>query len=532
MELVEANSALQAFLLAYEQLLKSVEDVRRLKIEEFLSQSKRILDEWLIEENVCPLCLQPKEWEELKRSISKRLQELRQGKAQYEAALRTKGAAISTLQRLFGISDNVLQESQILSPEFDTEVRRLRQAVDQLLPTIQIQFQALKAISATEPLAFNAELLESEIANLDRKLEELKSSAGDEKLVDLVRDLESVRMWTAKYVQACQTKAKFERQIETLERLRSRFVAVQSTTLQKVLDAISILVSKYYLAMHPNETVDGVKLMMLNEGVEIAYGFHGNVTYPPVKYLSESHLNSLGIAVFLASAKIFNKLNKFFILDDVITSFDANHRFRLLRLLESEFSDWQILLLTHDRLWFDMIKRELVPQGWLATEIDNSSLGTVRLKSTSVDLKEEVEAKRASGSLTANDLRRLLERFLKELSCQLEVKLAFRFNDDNERRMSSELLSALRATLKKKSPVIASDAVFAKLETSSLITNTGSHDSGFVLSPGDLTVVYEDVMKLCELFTCQSCGRLITTDFTVGKVIHCKCGLKAMDWKE
>ena len=43
------------------------------------------------------------------------------------------------------------------------------------------------------------------------------------------------------------------------------------------------------------------------EGIEFEYYFHGEPTSPPMKYLSESHLNSLGIALFLASVKLFNK---------------------------------------------------------------------------------------------------------------------------------------------------------------------------------------------------------------------------------
>jgi hypothetical protein len=34
------------------------------------------------------------------------------------------------------------------------------------------------------------------------------------------------------------------------------------------------------------------------EGIEFEYEFHGKRRSPPMKYLSESHLNSLGICLF------------------------------------------------------------------------------------------------------------------------------------------------------------------------------------------------------------------------------------------
>ena len=42
--------------------------------------------------------------------------------------------------------------------------------------------------------------------------------------------------------------------------------------------------------------------MVGEEGIEFEYQFHGKSTHPPMKYLSESHLNSLGQGFALAPA--------------------------------------------------------------------------------------------------------------------------------------------------------------------------------------------------------------------------------------
>jgi hypothetical protein len=99
--------------------------------------------------------------------------------------------------------------------------------------------------------------------------------------------------------------ASFQTQILSLGAIFDRFVQVQSTSLQTVLDKISDDIGRFYQMLHPSENVDKVRLRIVGEeGIEFEYYFHGKPTYPPLKYLSESHLNSLGVVLFLASAKL------------------------------------------------------------------------------------------------------------------------------------------------------------------------------------------------------------------------------------
>ncbi|CUH68396.1 hypothetical protein TG4357_03541 [Thalassovita gelatinovora] len=230
-----------------------------------------------------------------------------------------------------------------------------------------------------------------------------------------------------------------------------------------MLDTISDDVGKFYTALHPKESVDKVRLTMVgDEGVEFQYTFHGKETQPPRKYLSESHLNSLGVVLFLANARIFNKHAKFLVLDDIVTSFDTSHRRRLLRLLRDEFSDWQIIILTHENIWFDIIKREMGQHGWIFHEVRSDGANGILLENSPATLKEIIEQKKGKEDVT-NDLRKLLELVLKNICQALEVRVAFRFNDINEKRMSDELISALRSTLKDKSPDLLDTQIFSDL---------------------------------------------------------------------
>jgi len=63
------------------------------------------------------------------------------------------------------------------------------------------------------------------------------------------------------------------------------------------------------------------------------------------------------VIVFLAMAASFNEKLGFLILDDVINSFDVEHRGRLAELLADGFSDWQLIVLTHDQQFFEHLSR-------------------------------------------------------------------------------------------------------------------------------------------------------------------------------
>jgi hypothetical protein len=110
----------------------------------------------------------------------------------------------------------------------------------------------------------------------------------------------------------------------------------------------------------------------------------------------------------------------FLVLDDIVTSFDLGHRRRLLRLIKEQFGDWQIILLTHERLWFDLIQKELSQSGWLFKEVEWDMENGIQLSPSAADLRALIEQKRKEHDVS-NDIRKLLEASLKEICHTLEV---------------------------------------------------------------------------------------------------------------
>lgn len=103
-------------------------------------------------------------------------------------------------------------------------------------------------------------------------------------------------------------------------------------------------------------------------------------------------------------------------------------------------------------------------------------------------------------------IRRYLEGLLKEICLNLEVKVRFLYNDQNENRMFNELLSELKNKLKSKKRELGDNVVLEKLRTSVFLGNKTSHDSSYSEDINDLKTFYADVLEVERLFSCSQTG--------------------------
>ena len=104
------------------------------------------------------------------------------------------------------------------------------------------------------------------------------------------------------------------------------------------------------------------------------------------------------ISFFLASVIAFNKESKFIVLDDVISSFDSTHRKKFADLIIEKFNDYQFIVLTHEREWFDnMIKPLAKKKGWYINEIKWSEDKGTHFDETPSELKDFIEYNLSQG---------------------------------------------------------------------------------------------------------------------------------------
>lgn len=204
-----------------------------------------------------------------------------------------------------------------------------------------------------------------------------------------------------------------------------------------------------------------------------------------------------------------------------------------------KFSDYQIVLLTHEEQWFQYVRQLAKKKGWSINEIKWTEAKGTHLDELPNDLKELIESSIASGNINflGNPIRKYLEHILKGICLNLEVKLSFRFNDINEKRMPDEMLSELKSKINKSSVDLkAKLPIIDRLASSALLGNLLSHDNPFSPKLGDLKAFWSDIIEFEHLFHCQDadCKKpdvSLKNYDTVAKTIRCGCDKTKYDWK-
>lgn len=98
---------------------------------------------------------------------------------------------------------------------------------------------------------------------------------------------------------------------------------------------------------------------------QISYrGEHVNF---PQLFLNEARLSALALAIYFAGRKLAEKqpkddMPRIMVLDDILIGLDQANRVPVLDVCSDHFQDWQVIILTHDRMWFD-IGRQFLRHG-------------------------------------------------------------------------------------------------------------------------------------------------------------------------
>lgn len=121
-----------------------------------------------------------------------------------------------------------------------------------------------------------------------------------------------------------------------------------------IISAIAKEVGKLYEKVHPNEGLDKIALELdPNQRASLNLGatFEGHDVKPQA-YFSQSHLDTLGLCVFLALAARDRASETVLILDDVLGSVDEPHVERVIGMIYEVSAEFQhTIVTTHYRPW-------------------------------------------------------------------------------------------------------------------------------------------------------------------------------------
>lgn len=533
---------------SFQNIVQDIETLKKLSLRNLLSEGLRVLKGSVVVKDECPLCLQAKSKEDLISEIEVRLKTLgsvEKEKDRLDDAKMMVQTATSKIGNLItGIRSNKYSDN----PE-NQNIVNFCQSVNAYIDTIEgelaVNIFKIRKIKPKKEIEFDTANI-SNILDFCKKRDELLEKAmKGKKILEIQEKITLSRQVYKEITRLKKEKKILEQQRESLEAIYNAFVQKQKEELEIFISSYSKEIDKYYQYLHPGEKVDNIEIKTIEKddeltGITINFNFFNKQVFPPQKYLSESHLNSLGICFFLASVKAFNKVNRFFILDDLISSFDSDHRKRLGDMLLGEFSDYQIFVMTHERNWFDYMKNIVKGKSdWVITAVNWNEPKGVHFDPTLVDLRITIEKKLTDNDVTGlgNIIRMYLERLLKDICEAVEVNVKYRSNEFNEDRMSNELLSNLKSKINKQPGKNIFGPIIDKMLPSVFVGNKGSHDSNFRPSVGECRAFWQDVQELEKLFCCSICMTMISTKFydPVNKQIRCKHGNESghlcYDWK-
>lgn len=132
------------------------------------------------------------------------------------------------------------------------------------------------------------------------------------------------------------------------------FEEERRTFTNSILESIADDVGRLYEKVHPGEGLSHISLMLnpkQRASLKMGASFHGTEAAPQA-YYSDSHLDTLGLCIFLALSALDEPDEKILVLDDVLASVDEPHVDRLIEMLYTETALFRhCIITTHYRPW-------------------------------------------------------------------------------------------------------------------------------------------------------------------------------------
>jgi hypothetical protein len=207
--------------------------------------------------------------------------------------------------------------------------------------------------------------------------------------------------------------------------------------------------SSFYRAINEDDEAKFTAKFTPSAGkLDFDVNFYERGLFPPGAFHSEGHQDGMGVCLYLALMKrLFGANFTFALLDDVVMSVDAGHRYQFCKLLKTAFPDTQFVITTHDRLWAEQMKSAGLVRSKTSLAFHGWTVDTGPLVESDVEIWDEIAEKLAKGKVEAASaaLRHHLEYVSRHLADQLGATPAFRADGNYE---LGELLPAVLSRMK------------------------------------------------------------------------------------
>lgn len=510
-------------------LLTDKGKVDALSFGEFYRKGKELFEKLNYSKDICPFCDQSVVNNELQKLIDTKLRlssDLNNDKNQLLENLESVAGEIKTIfqgilptQNYYKNSFNKATAFKEINPE--TALDTYRRDLDNLNDPQDFIVERITAFPQTARGAIKQ--LESLYSQKSKEIK--KPSQKISEVSESVTKIKDIRDLISALAKQTVIKKEFESQRHTLEQILKLYEQFEKKTMESILQVMSEDINRFYTILHKQDDHKDVRLDLSDKGRGITFKlrFHKQDVDQPIKYLSDSHLNSLGLCFFLASVKHLNQTTNFIILDDVVNSIDASHRRQLIEIIRDHFQNYQFLILTHDKTWFEMLNQQLEGLGWRSYEIISWQLESVVIEPTKDRIQKVQDLiNESNGNGVASHLRIYLEQEVKRLCKLYHVAIEYK----GEYRLE-DLWQPFKKHLKNYTYINpdaqAFKGLFNDIQTNRYLFALNLHDAPkrLTVNKGDMQYALDKYKYFLTLFRCSKCTNAIKVN---KNGYDCSCG--------
>jgi AAA domain len=214
------------------------------------------------------------------------------------------------------------------------------------------------------------------------------------------------------------------------------YCSVLEEELNVLYDDVQKDFSTYYREVNQDDEDRFTAKLTPTEGsLGLDVNFYDRGLFPPAAFHSEGHQDGMGVCLYLALMKrLFGQKFTFALLDDVVMSVDADHRYQFCKLLKTHFPNTQFVITTHDRLWAEQMKSAGLVTAKTSLCFHSWTIDTGPLVESSAEIWKEISDALAKGKVeaAAAALRHHLEYVSRHLADQFGATPQFRADGNYE----------------------------------------------------------------------------------------------------
>ncbi len=350
------------------------------------------------------------------------------------------------------------------------------------------------------------------------KIKAIETDQGDHTYSAVVKLVEAVLQIVKDYESEQLAKSNLRKLIISLKTV-SEFINMRiREKMQELLDVLQTPINDYYKLIQ-GANAKPIRLALPMEGEQNLQRLNIEIDFAknrkgvkPTGYLSDSQLHTLALAYRIAAIEKFNSKAPIIVLDDIVTSYDADYRRKIAGLIAG-LADKQVIIATHDERFYCYLQDQLRARDWQFCRIISFDPEHGPRFSDDKITEAMLEAMWKDGLSAGNNLRQAEEEWLLQICRDFNVCVNIRPIDKPYFYERSELAAALASFLKSAKLVPAvTDGVgnsFLLSLQKGVIENfashfqDGTHGSGSI---GDEKQRWSEFKSFRDQFVCPKCG--------------------------